>query len=236
MSESCPIVIVGVGGQGVISLARLLGRAATDVGLEARVGQIYGLSQRGGSVEATVRIGPGSTAFISPNEAKVVVGLEPLEAERALPKMSPEATVLVNQTPIIPTGMTLSRSDYPDLSSIVSRIDEIARIVHVVDGTALARKVGNVRLLNIVMLGALAGIDLLPVPGSALASAVERVNTSTGHAAKTQAFGLGEELGREAVASSRPTTPSATGHPGRHPSILIDQGRRAGTGKPQQSE
>lgn len=212
MSRSCPIIVVGVGGQGVISLAQLLGRAAIDAGLGARVGQIYGLSQRGGSVAATVRIGPGSTAFISPGEAEIVVGLEPVEAERAIPKMSPGATVLVNRTPIVPTGLTLGGTAYPALPSIISRIDEVARNVLVVDGTALARQAGNTRLLNIVMVGVLAGIDLLPMPASSLVAAVERFHSSIGAAPSRQAFDLGEELGRELAAASR-----LTGAPGPTP-------------------
>jgi len=211
MSRSCPIIVVGVGGQGVISLAQLLGRAAIDAGLGARVGQIYGLSQRGGSVAATVRIGPGSTAFISPGEAEIVVGLEPVEAERAIPNMSPNATVLVNRTAIVPTGLTLGGTAYPALPSIISRIDEVARNVLVVDGTALARQAGNTRLLNIVMVGVLAGIDLLPIPASCLVAGVERFHSSIGAAPSRHAFDLGEELGRELAASSRLTgTPGPT--------------------------
>jgi len=208
MSRSCPIVVAGVGGQGVISLAQLLGHAAIDAGLEARVGQIYGLSQRGGSVEATVQIGPGSTAFISPGQAEVVVGLEPVEAERTIPKISPQATVLVNRTPIVPTALTLSGAAYPDLPSIVSHIEEVADSVLVVDGTALAQQAGNTRLLNIVMVGVLAGIDLLPMPPASLAAAVEHLYSSAGPAPSRRAFGLGEELGRELAAASRLTDAS----------------------------
>lgn len=193
--------MAGVGGQGVISLARLLGSAAVNAGLEARVGQIYGLSQRGGSVEATVRIGPGSTAFISPREAEIVVGLEPVEAERAIPKMSSDATVLVNQTPIVPTSLTLSGEAYPAIPSILSRIDEVVRTVHVVDCTELALQAGDVRLLNIVMVGLLAGIDLLPIPETSFAWAVERFVSSAGPTPAIHAFGLGQALGKEIAAS-----------------------------------
>ncbi len=211
MSRSLGIVVVGVGGQGVVSLARLLGNAAMHAGLEARVGQIHGLSQRGGSVEATVVIGRGNTAFVSPREAEVVVALEPLEALRAVPMISPDASVLLNRTPIIPTSLTLERADYPDLASIVSQIAEIAGAVHVIDGTERAQQAGNVRLLNVVMMGAVAGLDLLPLPAGTLAAAAERFQASTDPIARRTAFSLGEELGREMAASRRLTRPLGAG-------------------------
>ncbi|MCP3991844.1 MAG: indolepyruvate ferredoxin oxidoreductase subunit beta [Actinomycetia bacterium] len=198
MSATCPVVIVGVGGQGVISLARVLGLAAVTAGLEARVGQIYGLSQRGGSVEATVRFGEGSTTFIAQGEAEVIVGLEPIEAERAISKMSSDATVLINKTPIVPIGLTRSGEAYPTLSSIVSRIDDIAGRVHLVDGTTLALEAGDTKLLNTVMIGVLAGSDLLPIPADHLEAAVDRANPGGRLEASRRAFRLGQQLGEVA--------------------------------------
>ncbi len=199
MSSICNLVIVGVGGQGVLGTARLLGRAATEADLEVRAGQIYGLSQRGGSVEATVRIGPVSTAFISETEADVVLGLEPLETERALPRMSERTTVLVNRTPIVPTSLTLDRATYPDLESIVEAIDEVAGMVYVIDGNALAQEESDMRLLNMVMLGALDGIGVLPIPTDALMSAVERHGSGFDPDTRRRAFYRGREFGIEAV-------------------------------------
>lgn len=199
MSTTCNLVLVGVGGQGVLSTARLLGRAATEADLEARVGQIYGLSQRGGSVEATVRIGPVRTAFISEAEADVVLGLEPLETERALPRMSAKTTVLVNRTPIVPTSLTLDRADYPDLESIVEHIDSVAGIVHVIDGNALARPAGDPPRLNMVMLGALDGLGALPIPSDILATAVERHGSELDSDGRGRAFRSGREFGESAL-------------------------------------
>jgi indolepyruvate ferredoxin oxidoreductase, beta subunit len=200
VSDTCNLVLVGVGGQGVLSTARLLGRAAANADLEVRVGQIYGLSQRGGSVEATVRIGPVSTAFISTAEADVVLGLEPLETERALPRMSARTTVLVNRTPIVPASMTLDRAAYPDLESIVEHIDAVAGFVHVIDGNALALEAGDRRLLNMVMVGALDGFGVLPISGGVLASAVERDGSELDSDSRGRAFRHGREFGKTALA------------------------------------
>lgn len=191
----CNLLLAGVGGQGVLFTARLLGRAATEADLEVRVGQIYGLSQRGGSVEATIRIGPVNTAFIPQNEADVVVGLEPLETERVLPRMSEATTVLVNRTPIVPTSLTLDRDEYPDLESIVGRIATVAGIVHVIDGNALALQAGDRRLLSMVMLGAIDGFELLPIPTEVLVSAVETDGSGSDPQSRVRAFQLGREFG-----------------------------------------
>jgi len=201
VSTTCNLVVVGVGGQGVLGTARLLGLAATEADLDVRVGQIYGLSQRGGSVEATVRIGPVKTAFISETEADVVLGLEPLETERALGRMSAETMVLLNKNPIVPTSLTLDRAAYPDLESIVEHIDAVAMTAHVVDANGLARQEGDERLLNMVMLGALAGIGVLPIPSDLLASAVERHGPGGDPGLRTGAFRRGREFGIEAVSS-----------------------------------
>jgi len=200
MSQTCNLVVAGVGGQGVLSMARLLGRAATQDGLGVRVGQIYGLSQRGGSVEATVRIGIVGTAFISQAEADVVLGLEPLEAERILPRMSMATTVLVNRTPIVPTSLTLDRAGYPDLDSIVEAMAAVAGIVKLIDGNVLAVQAGDARLLNVVMLGVLDGFELLPISSDVLASVVENSGSGPDTEARSRAFTLGQALGADALA------------------------------------
>ncbi len=195
MSVSCDVVIAGVGGQGVIRLAHDLGGAAAAAGLGVRIGQIYGLSQRGGSVEATVRIGDMRTAFVPPAGADVVVGLEPLEAQRAVPKMSPRATVLVNRTPIVPTSLTLTGGDYPHLDDIVEAIAAVARRVYVLDASAAASAAGDRRLVNTVMLGALAGLDAIPIPTDALVGAVDGADSSIDTTVRRAAFDRGAELG-----------------------------------------
>jgi indolepyruvate ferredoxin oxidoreductase beta subunit len=179
-------------------MARLLGRAATQDGLGVRVGQIYGLSQRGGSVEATVRIGDVGTAFISQAEADVVVGLEPLEAERILPRMSIATTVLVNRTPIVPTSLTLDRAGYPDLDSIVQAMATVAGVVKLFDANVLAAQAGDPRLLNLVMLGVLGGFELLPISSDVMASVVENSGPDT--EARSRAFTLGHALGAASLA------------------------------------
>ncbi|MFQ5523782.1 MAG: 2-oxoacid:acceptor oxidoreductase family protein [Acidimicrobiia bacterium] len=191
------LVVAGVGGQGVITTARLVGLGAIEAGLEARVGQIYGLSQRGGSVQATVRIGPVGTALVPSAGADVVLGLEPLEAERTLASMSPATAVVVNSTPIVPTSLTLQRADYPELETIIDQIAAVAGSVRIVDGTARAEGLGNPRLANVVMLGALDGLELLPVPTEAMESAIRQGAGARDPELLISAYRAGRELAAE---------------------------------------
>lgn len=191
------LVVTGVGGQGVITTARLVGRGAITAGLEARVGQIYGLSQRGGSVQATVRVGAVTTALIDHAGADVVLGLEPLEAARARISMSPTTTVVVNSTPIVPTSLTLQRADYPALDSIIDQITAAAGSVHSIDATARATELGNPRLTNMVMLGSLDGFGLLPVPTEAMETAIIEGAGGRDPQLFTAAYRAGRELATE---------------------------------------
>lgn len=191
MRDSCSLVVVGVGGQGVLSTARTLGTAAITAGIPARVGQIYGLSQRGGSVEATVRIDRGKTAFISPGEADVVLALEPLEAERALPRASRQTTVLMNTVPVVPASLTQGRAPYPEVGEMTARIARSVGEVITIDATAIGLEAGNRKLANIAMLGRLARTGLLPFDIEYLIGEIDRFGSSEQLESRRLAFNLG---------------------------------------------
>ncbi|MHC5071113.1 MAG: 2-oxoacid:acceptor oxidoreductase family protein [Planctomycetota bacterium] len=200
-AESCfRLLLMGVGGQGVLTAARTLGEAAMASGLPVRVGQLHGLSQRGGSVESSVVIGPGHTGFVGAKQADVVVGLDPLEAQRALPRMSARTRVVLNRAPIAINSLTVQGLEYPSLEEILAAIGAVTEHVTVVDGMALAHAAGNPRALNVVMLGLLAGLDLLPLDAAALAAAVDARSPERHREINRRAFQLGSEsAGREAT-------------------------------------
>lgn len=153
MTGTLRILVVGVGGQGVLTAARAIGEAACRAGLDVRVGQLHGMSQRGGSVEATVCIGRGAGHRIGPAQADVVLGLEPLEALRALPRMSRRTVVFVAPEAIVPFSLTTRGAGHPDLEAIVARLWTVAGEVRVVGGPARA---------NVALVAALADSGLLP--------------------------------------------------------------------------
>jgi len=166
------VLLVGVGGQGVITAAAVLGLAVRDAGLGVNVGQLHGMAQRGGSVEATVVIGAGSTAFIGAGEADIVVGFEPLETLRAAPRMRPGAVVLMNTGHIPPFALAQARQPYPDMDDLVATLGRSSERLVLVDGPEVAVEAGDVRVLNSVMLGALVGLGVLPIDAVALERAV----------------------------------------------------------------
>lgn len=189
------LLVAGVGGQGVLTVARLVGAAAMACGLEAVLGQLHGMSQRGGSVVSTVLIGAGQSSFIGAGEADAVVGLEPLEALRAADAMSRCTAVVTSTGTIVPAPLAQAGDDYPDLGWIIEQIAARAGRVVTLDGPALGRAAGAPRTLNIVMLGALSGARVLPeaMPDEALLEALAMQTPPRFRASNERAFALGRE-------------------------------------------
>jgi indolepyruvate ferredoxin oxidoreductase beta subunit len=156
------IVVAGVGGQGSLSASTFLGEAAARAGLEVMAGEIHGMSQRGGIVTSTVRIGRLCGPIVSLGEADVLLGFEPVEAWRALDAASGKTLVIVNTRPIVPSGVSMQGSPYPDPDAVVAELRKVAGRVIALDASAVATAEGNVQALNAVLLGVLAGIGALP--------------------------------------------------------------------------
>jgi indolepyruvate ferredoxin oxidoreductase, beta subunit len=191
------ILVVGVGGQGVLVATKVLGNAARNAGLVVHVGQIHGMSQRGGSVESTVVIGNDRTSFVGPAGADVVLGFEPLETLRALRRMSPDTRVAMSTRAVPLPAMSGQGEAYPDVDDIVSRIRSVAREVIALDAAALASRAGEARCLNVVMLGVTQGLALLPLEDRALASAVDQQSPPQFLDSNRRAFELGREFGEQ---------------------------------------
>jgi indolepyruvate ferredoxin oxidoreductase beta subunit len=160
------IVVCGVGGQGNILVARLVGRSLAKRGYLVTIGETYGASQRGGDVMSHIRLstrrkyGP----LIPPCCAHIVLGLEPLETLRMLVDYgNPEVATIANTRPILPVTVGMGVAEYPDYDELRRAITELSGQVWFVDATEMALELGSVRLTNVVMLGALIGSSLLPV-------------------------------------------------------------------------
>jgi len=192
---SSKLLVVGVGGQGVLTIGRVLGDAATRAGIPVAVGQLHGMSQRGGSVQATVTMGDGASAFIGAGEADVVLGLEPLEVSRARPSMSARTQVLMSRGRVVPHTLAQRGEAYPDLETLREGVRAITEHLLELDGPATAKRAGDARALNTVMLGALAGRDVLPLGAEEIWAALERRCAPRTLDFNRRAF----ELGREAV-------------------------------------
>lgn len=166
------VLLVGVGGQGVLAAAQILGMAAHAEGKPVVVGQLHGMSQRGGSVRCTAIFGEAESSHTLGEELDVVVGFEPLETLRALPDMGPRTRVVTNRHLMLPFQIVLDGTTPPEPEGVLQSIRDVAREVQVVDAPALVGAVGETRTLNVLMLGAASGLGLLPVGEAALLEAI----------------------------------------------------------------
>jgi indolepyruvate ferredoxin oxidoreductase beta subunit len=193
LSEWRRILLVGIGGQGVLSAGRWLAEAASACGVPVVVGQIHGLSQRGGSVQAPVALGGARSWEIPDGMADALVALEPMEATRVLNKVSRRTTAIVNTRPIVPISLQSSGRPYPPLTSLLGPLEEAAGSFTAMDATSLAAAAGSHRALNVVMLGMLAAAELLPFPGRRLLDVISEAGIPGLAEANRNAFRLGEE-------------------------------------------
>jgi len=143
------IILAGVGGQGIISIASIIGYAALEQGMFLKQSEVHGMSQRGGDVSSNLRIShdPIASDLIPFGQADMIISIEPLESLRYLPYLSAEGWVITNTRPFnnIP--------NYPDMEKIMA---EIARVPHHValDAEGTAKEAGSTKATNIVILGA----------------------------------------------------------------------------------
>jgi indolepyruvate ferredoxin oxidoreductase beta subunit len=196
-------VITGVGGQGVILAANVLGEAATAAGYETRVGELHGMSQRGGSVIAHVRYGDRIYGPMVPQgKAEALLVLEPMEALRHGHYLAPDGTILTSFEQKDPFPVKTGDATYPEEVDLEDALQARGHLERV-DAVDLARKAGHPMTANVVLVGALSRLVDLDLSPAALRSAVESQVPADAVDANLAAF----DLGREAVeAPSRSVT------------------------------
>lgn len=192
-------VFTGVGGQGVLVAANAVGEAATAAGLETRVGEIHGMSQRGGSVVAHVRIGEDVRGATVPEGlGDAMFALEPMEALRYADYLASDADLLVNDVPVIPLPVQQGEVEYPDVDAVLEALAARGELV-AVDAAAVARDVGDAIVANTVLLGAFSVRVDLPLSADELLEGVETMVPDDAVDLNRTAF----EAGRDAVGQDR---------------------------------
>ncbi len=185
------IFFTGVGGQGTLLATRFVGEAALAHGLDVSMSEIHGMAQRGGVVESSIVVGEISSPTIAVGQADVMLAFEPLEAVRALDKCREKTVAVVNTVPIIPFTVAAGQGRYPDLAGILGHLERhLARVVPV-DAVKLAEEAGSVRTANVVVVGAFAGLELLPIPRPVWKETLRRILPEKLHAVNQRAFDLG---------------------------------------------
>ena len=184
------IILCGVGGQGILSIATVIGEAAMNEDLYIKQAEVHGMSQRGGDVQSNLRISsdPIHSDLISKGGADVIISMEPMEALRYLPYLKKDGWIITSSTPFI------NIPNYPDVEELKS---ELANLPHVIsiDIESLAKDHNIPRSANIILLGA--AQKSLGLEYDKLEDAIRRIFGRKGNAvvdANIKALALGREF------------------------------------------
>ena len=187
------IILCGVGGQGILSIATIIGEAATKAGLYLKQAEVHGMSQRGGDVQSNLRLStePIYSDLISLGGADVVISMEPMEALRYMPYLSKKGTVVTSSKPFV------NIPNYPDEDALQAELDSLSSVAKL-DIDTVAKDAGNPRGANMVLLGMAAPyIEILTV--EQLRAAIAVVFARKGEAvveANLKAFDMGAEASK----------------------------------------
>ena len=143
------IILSGVGGQGILSIAAVIGEAALKEGLYMKQAEVHGMSQRGGDVQSNLRLSdqPIASDLIPKGHADLIISLEPMESLRYIPYLKKEGWLVTNSQPFV------NIPNYPDIDKVNEELNKLPHKV-ILDVEAIAKEVATARAANIVMLGA----------------------------------------------------------------------------------
>ncbi|MBP5619591.1 MAG: indolepyruvate oxidoreductase subunit beta [Bacteroidaceae bacterium] len=187
------IILCGVGGQGILSIATIIGEAATKAGLHLKQAEVHGMSQRGGDVQSNLRLStdPIWSDLIPEGKADVVISMEPMESLRYLPYLAETGTIVTSSKPFI------NIPNYPDEATLQAELDALPSVVKL-DIDSVAKEAGNPRGANMVLLGMAAPyIGILSV--EQLRNAISVIFARKGEAiveSNLKAFDMGVEASK----------------------------------------
>ncbi len=162
------IILSGVGGQGILSIAATIGMAALENNLQLKQSEVHGMSQRGGAVESHLRISDKEIAsdLIPLGKADLIISVEPMESLRYLPYLAQSGWLVTNSTPFV------NIKDYPDEKEVIKAIEALPHYV-IIDADGIAKKVKSSRSSNMVMLGA--SSPFLDIPFKSLENGIKKI-------------------------------------------------------------
>jgi indolepyruvate ferredoxin oxidoreductase beta subunit len=160
------IILSGVGGQGILSIAAIIGLAAVENGLFLKQAEVHGMSQRGGDVQSHLRLSdkPVSSDLIPYGKADIIISVEPMESLRYLPWLSSDGWLVTNSNPFI------NIPDYPPVDEIMNEIRKIKNHI-ILDADRMAKESGSSRSGNMVILGAAS--PFIEMPFESLENAIK---------------------------------------------------------------
>jgi indolepyruvate ferredoxin oxidoreductase beta subunit len=194
--KSFNLINVGVGGQGVIRATQILSYTALLDNYKIRTAETHGMAQRGGSVASYLRFGTEVEGPLIPRgNADTILAFEASEAVRIFNYAGPETVFLINETIIVPPMIHQMGMDYPNLTEIRDFLKNVSKNIFFIDGVKIATDLGNPRTMNVVMLGALIGLEVLPLKKETLEKAILSYLPTKLHDINKKAFKFGIENG-----------------------------------------
>lgn len=196
MKDPLNVIVAGVGGQGNIVISSLVSAALVREGYFVVVGETYGASQRGGAVMSHVRISEEAQyGPLIPNGcADIILGMEPVETLRVLGQFgNPNVITIVNPRPIYPLSVLSGEAEYPDIGKLIETIKELSGRTWVINATEEAQKLGNPIFANVLLIGALIGLGMLPLDKKSLEPVLQE-RFPKAFEANVEAFNKGLEL------------------------------------------
>jgi indolepyruvate ferredoxin oxidoreductase beta subunit len=162
------IILSGVGGQGILSIAATIGLAAVENNLFLKQSEVHGMSQRGGDVQSHFRLSDNqvSSDLIPYGKADIIISVEPMESLRYLPWLSESGWIVTNSSPFI------NINDYPPVEEIIKEIKKIKNSI-VIDADSIAKNAGSLKSVNMVILGAAS--PFLELPFTSLENAIRKL-------------------------------------------------------------
>ncbi len=147
------MILAGVGGQGILSIATVIGSAALEQGLHLKQAEVHGMSQRGGDVQSNLRLSsqPIMSDLIPRGGADLIISLEPMEALRYLPYLSEDGWIITSTAPFV------NIPNYPDMEAVRAELGKLPRVI-AIDVESIAKEVQSPRSANMVLLGATAAV------------------------------------------------------------------------------
>ena len=184
------IILCGVGGQGILSIATIIGEAAMKENLYIKQAEVHGMSQRGGDVQSNLRLSsdPISSDLIPLGGADVIISMEPMEALRYLPFLAPEGWIITSTAPFV------NIPNYPDIEAVRKDLEAVKNVIMLDIEQAAAKDNGVPRSANVILLGA--AQKALGIEYSKLEDAIRRVFGRKGEAvveANIKALAIGRE-------------------------------------------
>ena len=185
------IILCGVGGQGILSVATIIGEAATKANINLKQAEVPGMSQRGGDVQSNLRLSTDTiySDLIQKGGADLIISMEPMEALRYLPYLAKDGVIVTSNKPFV------NIPNYPDEQALFDELNSLPNKVVMLDIEAAAKEAGSARSANVVLLG-MAAKYIGIISTEALRNAVATIFARKGEAvveANLKAFDMGKE-------------------------------------------